>query len=114
MCPSPLLPHKLLPSLPLPPYNGTLSLIHHALEWSAALALHGSLLAVGGRHSFRDSSSAIHLYQPGSRQWVKVGDLPTARDCCSCTLLPSEEILVAGGYNNYKEKISRVDVASLD
>ena len=88
------------------------------LERSAALALHGSLLAVGGCHSSKDHSSAIHLYQPGSGQWVKVGDLPTARDGCSCTLLPSGEILVAGGltrqgkYNT--SYISRVDVASVD
>ena len=82
------------------------------LGLSAALALHGSLLAVGGRHSSGNPSSAIHLYQPGSRQWVKVGDLPTARDACSCTLLPSGEILVAGGLTSYY--ISRVDVASLD
>ena len=85
------------------------------LEWSAALALHGSLLAVGGRHSSEDPSSAIHLYQPGSRQWVKVGDLPTARSSCSCTLLPSGEILVAGGYiKQGSSYISRVDVASVD
>ena len=82
------------------------------LECSAALALRGSLLAVGGRHSLGNSNSAIHLYQPESGQWVKVGDLPTARDACSCTLLPSGEILVAGGYN--KGRISQVDVASLD
>ena len=85
------------------------------LALSAALALHGSLLAVGGRHSSGDSSSVIHLYQPESGQWVKVGDLPTARDSCSCTLLPSGEILVAGGRivrpGCY---ISQVDVASLD
>ena len=79
------------------------------LACSAALALHGSLLAVGGRPI---PSSAIHLYQPESGQWVKVGDLPTARDSCSCTLLPSGEILVAGGYNI--SFISRVDVASVD
>ena len=81
-------------------------------ECSAALALRGSLLAVGGRHSLGNPSSVIHLYQPGSGQWVKVGDLPTARDACSCTLLPSGEILVAGGYN--KGRISQVDVASFD
>ena len=85
------------------------------LAWSAALALRGSLLAVGGRHGSENSSSAIHLYQPGSGQWVKVGDLPTARYSCSCTLLPSGEILVAGGRivrpGCY---ISQVDVASLD
>ena len=82
------------------------------LACSAALALHGSLLAVGGRHRPRDSSSAIHLYQPESGQWVKVDDLPTARDSCSCTQLPSGEILVIGGYNI--SFISRVDVASVD
>ena len=83
--------------------------------WSAALALHGSLLAVGGRYGnslIGNSSSAIHLYKPESRQWVKVGDLPTARFSCSCTLLPSGEILVAGGRNI--SFISRVDVASVD
>ena len=87
------------------------------LECSAVLALRGSLLAVGGRHISDDPSSAIHLYQPESGQWVKVGDLPTARNACSCTLLPSGEILVAGGYNKQGSSsyyISRVDVASLD
>ena len=88
------------------------------LECSAALALRGSLLAVGGRHSSMDPSSAIHLYQPGSEQWVKVGDLPTARDSCSCTLLPRGEILVAGGFTiqgRYNTSyISQVDVASVD
>jgi len=87
------------------------------LAWSTSLALRGSLLTVGGRHGYGDHSSAIHLYQPGSGQWVKVGDLPTARDACSCTLLPSGEILVAGGYNKQGSNscyISRVDVAPVD
>ena len=84
------------------------------LALSAALALRGSLLAVGGRRSTEDPSSAIHLYQPGSGQWVKVGDLPTARDACSCTLLPSGEILIAGGFSSYANYTSRVDVASID
>ena len=85
------------------------------LAWSAALALCGSLLAVGGRQRSGDRSSAIHFYQPGSGQWVKVGDLPTARDSCSCTLLPSGEILVAGGLTTSPvEYITRVDVASVD
>ena len=83
------------------------------LEFSDPLALHGSLLSVGGRHDRHHRSSAIHLYQPGSRQWVKVGDLPTARSHCSYTLLPSGEILVAGGWDE-NGRISRVDVATVD
>ena len=83
------------------------------LEYSAALALHGSLLAVGGWHDRQHRSSAIHLYQPGSRQWVKVGDLPTARSHCSCTLLSSGEILVVGGRDD-NGRISRVDVTAVN
>ena len=81
------------------------------LEFSAALTANGSLLAVGGRHGQGDFSSAIHLYQPERGLWVRVGDLPTARFSCSCTLLPSGEILAAGGYDG--NKISQVDVASV-
>ena len=80
---------------------------------SAALALHDSLLAVGGRNDGEHRSIAIHLYQPGKREWVKVGDLPTARSHCSCTLLPSGEILVAGGRDD-NGRISRVDVTTVD
>ena len=68
------------------------------LMWSAPLSIGRSLLAVGGRDD-RDNnpSSSIHLYQPDTRRWVKVGDLPTARYYCTCSVLPSGEVIVAGG-----------------
>ena len=81
------------------------------LRYSAALALHGSLLAIGGKDDLGNCSSAIHLYQSNTREWVKVGDLPTARDCCVCTLLPSGEFLVLGGYDYYE--IAQVDKATI-
>ena len=83
------------------------------LEWSAAIAFHGSLLAIGGCHG-NDLSTAIHIYQPDTKQWTKVGDLPTPRSSCSCTLLPSGEILVAGGYDSNGKRTSRVDTATLN
>ncbi|XP_064407277.1 uncharacterized protein LOC135352075 isoform X2 [Halichondria panicea] len=63
---------------------------------SAPLSIGRSLLAVGGANGFNPSSS-IHLYHPDTRRWVKVGDLPTARYCCTCSVLPSGEVIVAGG-----------------
>ncbi len=63
---------------------------------SAPLSIRRSLLAVGGADRFNESSS-IHLYQPDTRRWVKVGDLPTARYNCTCSVLPSGEVIVAGG-----------------
>ena len=67
------------------------------LKLSTPLNDGGSLLAVGGRDDHLDSSSSIHLYQPDTRRWVKVGDLPTARHNCTCSVLPSGEVIVAGG-----------------
>ena len=59
---------------------------------SSVLVLNGALLTVGGYES-----SAIHHYQPSSRSWVKVGDLPIKRWQCACTVLPNGEIFVVGG-----------------
>ena len=82
------------------------------VKLSTALALQGSLLAVGGR-----GSSAIHAYQPSSKSWVKVGDLPREQRMCGCAILPNGELLVAGG--EYKEKgkcfpSNRVDIATIE
>ena len=80
------------------------------LSCSMAISLHGYLLAVGGYHD-NHTRTDIHLYQPESEQWTKVGDLPNAREYCSCVVLPSGELLVAGGQESYVELTSRVDVA---
>ena len=65
--------------------------------YSAALNVGGSLLAVGGQDDGDNPSSSIHLYQPDTKRWVKVGDLPTARYNCTCSVLSSGEVIVAGG-----------------
>ena len=80
---------------------------------STALALQGSLLAVGGLWS-----SAIYAYQPSSKSWVKVGDLPREQRKSGCAILPNGELLVAGG--RYEEKgrtvysSNRVDIATIE
>ena len=79
------------------------------LKRSAPLNIGGSLLAVGGRDDYRNPSSSIHLYQPDTRRWVKVGDLPTARYNCTCSVLPSGEVIVAGGQTGVWDYISTVD-----
>ena len=65
------------------------------LHFSTAIILNGALLTVGGSRS-----SSIHHYQPGSRSWVKVGDLPVRLSQCACAVLPNGEMLVAGGETN--------------
>ena len=86
------------------------TLLSPPLERSAAITLHGALLAVGGCHG---NGTAIHAYQPATNNWKQVGELPTARSECACTLLPSGELLVAGGYDSNGYLTTRVDVAAM-
>ena len=67
------------------------------LRHSAPLSVESSLLAVGGLDDHVNLSSSIHLYQPFIGRWVKVGDLPTVRQHCTCSVLPSGDVIVAGG-----------------
>ena len=83
------------------------------LENSTAIAVRGSLLTVGGYDDGRRIAD-IHLYQPESKKWTKVGELPNARHFCSCVVLPNGELLVAGGSDNSGGRLTtRVDVASV-
>ena len=79
------------------------------LEGSTAIAVHGSLLVVGESHGGQ-RSSAIHVYDQEKNVWNKVGDLPAERHDCACCLLPSGEILVAGGDSSH----ARMDVAAVN
>ena len=72
------------------------SLPDSPLEFSAALALDGSLLTVGGEKRGR-IKKAIYLYQLGCGTWVKVGELHTGRSGFACRLLPDGKMIVAGG-----------------
>ena len=72
------------------------SLCDAPLKYCGAIGVHGSLLAIGGRND-RRCSSAIHVYDQERNVWDKVGDLPNVQSSCTCCLLLSAEILVAGG-----------------
>ena len=95
------------PATPLP----WMTLPDTPLYGSTALAINGALLAVGGW-----GSTTIYHYQPSSRSWIKAGELPAARFCCVCTVLPSGEVLVAGGglYGGGFYCGGRVDIAFIE
>ena len=42
-------------------------------------------------------SADIHLFNPHTNQWLKIGELPEPRMGCACCVLPSGKLLVAGG-----------------
>ena len=86
-----------------PPTSSPLqSLPDTPMTSSTALAFNGALLAVGGR-------TAIYHYQPSSRSWIRAGELPTERFQCTCVVLPSGDLYVAGGASAEQ----RVDIVSV-
>ena len=72
---------------------------------STALVLNGSLLAVGGD----GGSSAIYLYQPKSKCWIRAGELPNDRAECACTVLPCGKFVVLGG-----NVLQSIDIGALN
>ena len=99
-------PRTSAPSTPSP----WQSLPNTPLTHSTALAFNGpgALLAVGGDYL---GSSAIHVYQPSSNSWVKAGELSTERCDSGCIVLPSGEMLVAGGGDHETKR--KVEITSI-
>ena len=82
--------------------------------FSSPLSISESLLAVGGKDKDYRAVSNIHLYQPDTGEWVKVGDLPTPRYDCTCTALTNRELLVAGGRGAGGVTLKSVDIALIN
>ena len=79
------------------------------LTLSTPLSINGSLLALGGQKDC-EPVTAIHLYQPETGEWLKVGNVPPQHDECTSVMISDREILVAGGrYREIKNK--RTDIA---
>ena len=59
-------------------------------------------------------SADIHLFNPHTNEWLKIGELPKPRFLCACTLLPSTgKLLVAGGQGNGYSLLPTVNTATV-
>ena len=64
---------------------------------STAVSVGGQLLAIGGQDEARKKTSAIVAYDPTSDSWQDMGHMTTPRSWPLVALLPSNELIVAGG-----------------
>ena len=79
---------------------------------STALALNGALMAIGGESALQITNRAIYLYQSSSKRWFKIGELPTRRTKCACTVLSNGAVIVAGGSAAINSSLSQaVEIA---
>ena len=70
---------------------------------STAVSVGGQLLAIGGYDEARKNTSAIVAYDPTSGSWQDMGHMTTPRSWPLVALLPSNELIVAGGYGGEKK-----------
>ena len=103
---------KALPDLPF--YISTLFSIGNMLVTIGG-RLEGSLSSLFEIMKLKSTKicADIHVYNPHTNQWVKVGELPELVYDCSCTMLPSGKLLVAGGKTTTDEESHSVYVAAI-
>ena len=80
---------------------------------STCAAVNGELLAVGGCDKDFKPSSAIHKYNPTTNSWDLISNMPTARYRSLVAVLPTNEMMVVGGYDKYeRSKNNIVEIAN--
>ena len=70
---------------------------------STAVSVGGQLLAIGGLDEAWKNTSAIVAYDPTSDSWQDMGHMTTPRSYPLVALLPSNELIVAGGFGGEKK-----------
>ena len=73
------------------------------VEWATLLALQGHLLFVGGRGYVQE----IHRYDQETGQWRVCGQLPVGMEAPCCAVLPSGDLMVAGGATGDNRHLSK-------
>ena len=65
---------------------------------STAVSLYGRLLAVGGKDSKGEPTTAVHMYQPTTNSWEVISHMTTPRSLCLSAVLPDNQLMLVGGW----------------
>ena len=68
--------------------------------WGSTLAtLRGHVLAIGGQDDDWNPTGAIHCYDVATNSWSIISEMPTPKYLVLTAVLPSNELVVVGGYD---------------
>ena len=69
---------------------------------SICAAINGKLVAVGGVHTKDKITLSVHKYNPTTDSWDidSISNMPTARRLCLVAVLPTNEVMVVGGFTS--------------
>ena len=83
------------------------------VKLSTCVSIHGRLLAVGGRDSNMETTTAIHMYNPTANSWEVVSHMMIPRYACIAAVLPNNQLMVVGGYIG-SDNTDSVEFASIE
>ena len=76
---------------------------------STCVDVNGELVAVGGDDKGKPTS-AVYKYNPITDSWQLISNMPTARSECLVAVLPTNEMIVVGGFGSATDKIDIVNI----
>jgi N-acetylneuraminic acid mutarotase len=80
---------------------------------STRAAINGELVAIGGKDIEGSTDVAVYKYNPTTNSWSINGVLPTGRRHCLVAVLPTNEVMLVGGYVSYSNRTDLVEIASI-
>ena len=79
---------------------------------STCAAVNGELVAVGGEDA-KGNTSSVHKYNPTTNSWEIISNMETARYRCLVAVLPTNEMMVVGGYLDLRFLTDKIETAVL-
>ena len=79
------------------------------VKLSSAVSLHGRLLAIGGKDSKGEPTTAVHMYQPTTNSWEIISHMTTPRSRCLSAVLPDNQLMVVGGWITGNKRCDSVE-----
>ena len=110
--------HSRHPLSQTPPHTSEASVWQHVADvpvvFSTCITLNEKVLAVGGRDSHGNPTPAVHMYNPESDLWLRLGNMTTARYDCLVVGL-RDCIIAVGGYifSSFNRECATVEVGYL-
>ena len=83
------------------------------IKVSTAVSLHGRLLAIGGKDSKDEPTTAVHMYQPTTNSWEVISHMTMPRYHCLSAVLPDNQLLVVGGATTGDEECDSVEFGTV-
>ena len=82
---------------------------------STCAAVSGELVAVGGRDAEGKTISSVYQYNSTANSWNVISNMPTARTYCLVAVLPTNEMMVVGGFSSraYSSLVDKVETVRI-